>query len=256
MFLGQVVVESDNLKDWLEGKDNTPESYFINEYWKKSSRWTGLGASRATEDGLTLRVPTGKGAGPAEKRFELYWAKGPDMADSPTFIVEQRFKKFLGYYEYDFPGGVAPKYTTHLLVVDPDTAQVVLAIKNKMQNWQPQDVLDFRGRGPIQLTGRYNYQKFADSMGAPPELMTNPALLSDRTVVPEPGVRAATWFWASHNLNGITSGFEYAPATDLNFRVSREINGLNKDTGRPNAEDHRLMLYRRARAVLLVTPEL
>ena len=51
----------------------------------------------------------------------------------------------------------------------------------------------FRGRGPIQLTGRYNYQRFADSMNSR-EPIEHPDILLD----PEMGAMAACWFYARH----------------------------------------------------------
>src|SRR5262249_10825011 len=47
--------------------------------------------------------------------------------------------------------------------------------------------------GPIQLTGRYNYQSFADDAQSP-DLMTNTAMLADKVNNPLLGLRAAGFF--------------------------------------------------------------
>lgn len=53
----------------------------------------------------------------------------------------------------------------------------------------------FRGGGPLQLTGRSNWQRFADAMGMP----LDQALVWGRT--PEGGVMAAAWFWEANDIN-------------------------------------------------------
>jgi putative chitinase len=70
----------------------------------------------------------------------------------------------------------------------------------------------FAGKGLIQLTGKTNYQNFADSIDTPiddiPEyLMTF-----------EGALQSACWFWETNNLN------KWADAGDIQ-RVSRIVNG-------------------------------
>ena len=139
-----------------------------------------------------------------------------------------------------------PKYTTYLLVVDPSTNQVVLAINNHLGNWSPADAAAFRGRGPIQITGRYNYQKFADYAGLP-GLMTNPSMLAN-TAAPALGMEAAGWFWETlynHHLNEKADSFAGQSTSAFNTAVTRVINpGLL-------ALSTRLANYLRIRALLL-----
>jgi putative chitinase len=47
----------------------------------------------------------------------------------------------------------------------------------------------FRGRGPLQITGKYNYSKIGDALGLP--LADKPELLDN----PEIGAKAALWYW-------------------------------------------------------------
>ncbi|AKJ00559.1 putative chitinase [Archangium gephyra] len=79
-------------------------------------------------------------------------------------------------------------------------------------NTQPGDGVRFKGRGPIQLTGRSNYRAAGRALGI--DLENNPTRAAD----PDVGFRTAAWFWNSRNLN------TYADAG--NFReVTRRING-------------------------------
>lgn len=72
----------------------------------------------------------------------------------------------------------------------------------------------FRGRAFIGITGRENYQKYANSDWCVGNLMANPDLLSKN-----PGnQKASMWFWLTHNLN------KYADVCDIE-KCSRIING-------------------------------
>jgi len=68
------------------------------------------------------------------------------------------------------------------------------------------------GRGLIQLTGKNNYTKFADSIGIAVEMV--PALLETF----EGAVESAAWFWKTNNLN------QYADARDI-LTMTKRING-------------------------------
>lgn len=53
----------------------------------------------------------------------------------------------------------------------------------------------FRGRGPLQITGRRNYTRCGVAIGEP--LPAHPELL----LVPRVGVRAALWFWRDNDID-------------------------------------------------------
>ncbi len=57
-------------------------------------------------------------------------------------------------------------------------------------NVEPGDGVRFKGRGPIQITGRANYQGAGSFLGV--NLLKQPELLAR----PEYGTMAAAWFWA------------------------------------------------------------
>ena len=74
----------------------------------------------------------------------------------------------------------------------------------------------FRGRGPIQLTGKSNYQKFASDFFEDPEtVIDDPDLVTDD--VPT-SLYSALWFWNKNNLN------KFADASDIKG-MTKVING-------------------------------
>ena len=70
----------------------------------------------------------------------------------------------------------------------------------------------FCGRGLIQLTGRSNYQAFADSL----EISIDDA--SEYLKTFEGCVQSACWFWEANNLN------QYADSVDI-VTMTKRING-------------------------------
>ena len=82
----------------------------------------------------------------------------------------------------------------------------------RLGNTQPGDGKRYRGRGPIQLTGRANYKIAGAALALP--LEDNPDLVA----TPAVGIRVAGWFWHSKGLN--------AMADQNNFLgITRRING-------------------------------
>lgn len=74
------------------------------------------------------------------------------------------------------------------------------------------DGYKYCGRGLIQLTGRFNYQAFADSIETPIEEI--PHYLATF----EGAVQSACWFWESNNLN------QFADSGDI-LTMTKRING-------------------------------
>lgn len=98
-------------------------------------------------------------------------------------------------------------------------------------NTQRGDGRRFKGRGPIQLTGRANYVRYGKLLAL--DLVGNPATVA----LPEVGFRVAGLFWKLNGLN------ERADAQAFD-RITRRING-----GTNGAAD-RWMYYERAKIVL------
>jgi putative chitinase len=96
------------------------------------------------------------------------------------------------------------------------------------------DGFKYRGRGLIQTTGRYNYEKTAQALGI--DCLNNPDLLADLVNA----ARSAAWWWQSHNLN------RFADAGDI-IGCTKVINGGT------NGIERRTKLYQ---AALSSVPEL
>jgi putative chitinase len=84
------------------------------------------------------------------------------------------------------------------------------------------DGYKFRGRGPIQLTGKDNYTAFAASIGRP-DVLTNPDI-----VCGELAFESALWFFKKNNLFAIADkGVTDAVITQITKRVNGGTHGLD-----------------------------
>ena len=92
-------------------------------------------------------------------------------------------------------------------------ANVVYA--NRMDNGDTDsgDGWKYRGRGPIQLTGKKNYSSFAEDMDV--DVVDNPDMVSEDKEV---ALMSAIWYWNKNGLN------RYADSGDIKTMTKR-ING-------------------------------
>ncbi|MFZ5440028.1 MAG: LysM peptidoglycan-binding domain-containing protein [Myxococcota bacterium] len=103
--------------------------------------------------------------------------------------------------------------------------------RRDLGNIYPGDGVRFKGRGPIQLTGRSNYAAAGRALGL--DLINHP----EQAATPEVGFRIAQWFWNSRNLNS------YADAGNFDAITYRVNGGYNGKASRD-------AYYARARQVL------
>lgn len=113
-----------------------------------------------------------------------------------------------------FPPAVAAHYGR---AADHPADQVGIAniaYANRMGNGPAEsgDGWRFRGRGPIQLTGRDNYTRCGKAIG--PDLIGNPDLL----LLPHWGCLSAGWYWSTGNRTG-------KPLTGDIDTISKIVNG-------------------------------
>ena len=74
------------------------------------------------------------------------------------------------------------------------------------------DGVTYKGRGAIQLTGRYNYEKAGKELGE--DLVNNPLRAED----PDLAFRIAGWYWKDRDIN--------TPADKDDVKgVTRKVNG-------------------------------
>lgn len=104
-------------------------------------------------------------------------------------------------------------------------------VARRLGNTTVGDGKKFRGRGPFQLSGRFNYSAYGKKLGV--DLIADPALAAR----PDIGFRIAGLYWKDHGLN--------KKADDGDFvGITKAING-----GLTNLAD-RQKYWERAKAVL------
>jgi predicted chitinase len=75
----------------------------------------------------------------------------------------------------------------------------------------------FRGRGPMQLTGRANYLAAGVAIGL--DLIAHPDAAADPAV----GLRVACWYWVSRGCNGLADACNFEAVTHT---INGGYNGL------------------------------
>jgi putative chitinase len=133
-------------------------------------------------------------------------------------------------------GGI--RYTTEIW--GNTAAQLRYEGRKDLGNTVEGDGFRFRGRGLIQTTGRFNYEKTAAALGI--DCVNNPDILAE----PSNAARSAAWWWQSHNLN------RFADTGDI-VGCTKVINGG------ANGLEQRKKLYEAAKLALpepVVTPQL
>jgi predicted chitinase len=101
----------------------------------------------------------------------------------------------------------------------------------RLGNTQPGDGSRFKGRGPIQLTGRANYQRFGQLLGI--DLVADP----QRAASPDVAFRVAALYWANRGLNALADAGDFR---EITRRINGGFNGLAD----------RVKYYERARTIL------
>jgi predicted chitinase len=78
----------------------------------------------------------------------------------------------------------------------------------------------FKGRGPIQITGRANYRRFGDLLSI--DLVSDPA----RAAVPDVAFRIAGLFWSKKGLNELADQATADAFREMTRRINGGFNGL------------------------------
>jgi len=90
-------------------------------------------------------------------------------------------------------------------------------VATALGNTQPGDGFRYRGRGPIQITGRANYKKYGDLLGV--DLVGNPDLAAQ----PEYAFQTAGLFWKMKGLNELADVQDF---TTITKRINGGLSGL------------------------------
>jgi predicted chitinase len=90
--------------------------------------------------------------------------------------------------------------------------------RKDLGNTQPGDGKKYKGRGPIQITGRSNYTSAGAALKLP--LVDQPHIAAD----PQHAFRVSAWWWKNHGLNEISDRDDVVAATK---RINGGTNGLS-----------------------------
>lgn len=90
--------------------------------------------------------------------------------------------------------------------------------RKDLGNTQPGDGKKYKGRGPIQVTGRSNYTDAGGALKLP--LVDQPKMAAD----PPHAFRVSAWWWKAHGLNEISDTGDVTAATK---RINGGTNGLS-----------------------------
>src|SRR4051812_556569 len=96
----------------------------------------------------------------------------------------------------------------------------VTKLAQDLGNSEAGDGRRFKGRGPIQLTGRANYKRFGDLLGV--DLVAEPT----RAATPEVAFRVAGLFWSKKGLNELADTGTEDAFTEITRRINGGSNGL------------------------------
>lgn len=152
-------------------------------------------------------------------RLAQVWAR---FARNPNAVSSQRI-----------PNDLAYRYEHHPEALANYIYSSVTSVGRRLGNGDERsgDGWRFHGRGPIQITGRNNYEEYGLWMGV--DLVASPELL----LTPQIGMLSAIWYWRTHNLDVLDD--------DEDVRLeTRRING--GETGLA----HRQAIFDRALKIL------
>lgn len=89
-------------------------------------------------------------------------------------------------------------------------------------NTQPGDGPRFKGGGPIQITGRYNFRMAGQAIGV--DLEADPDLIE----TPENGCKASAWWWQQHGLSALADQNAFGTITK---KINGGFNGIDQRLG-------------------------
>jgi putative chitinase len=87
-------------------------------------------------------------------------------------------------------------------------------------NTEAGDGQRFKGRGPIQITGRANYRRFGDLLGL--DLIADPS----QAALPEVAFRIAALFWSKNGLNELADKITPEAFREITKRINGGFTGL------------------------------
>lgn len=102
----------------------------------------------------------------------------------------------------------------------------------------------YRGRGPMQITGKANYAECGKGIGF--DLVRSPFLL----IQPDPAALSAAWYWASHGCNELADAGDFDGICDVINRGHK-----TRALGDANGFSDRLKFFETAKRILAANCE-
>ena len=120
--------------------------------------------------------------------------------------------------------------------------------RKDLGNTQPGDGKRYKGRGPIQLTGRANYQRYGELLGL--DLINNPTIAA----TPQVGFRIAGQYWKLNGLNELADQGLQIVTIKRKGGQQQQVTAFDaitsKINGGFNGKEDRTKYYNRAKQVL------
>lgn len=142
-------------------------------------------------------IKTAQGAGIAGQELAAFLAQ----AAHETWNFSRMIEKSVG----------DPKFLKYEIKHNPKTAK-------KLGNVHVGDGEKYRGRGFVQLTGRYNYKTAGQALGLP--LEKEPELAAD----PNIAARIAVWFWKTRVQPNVS---DYGDIEQVTHKINPNLHGLD-----------------------------
>jgi len=133
----------------------------------------------------------------------------PDVMDEYEINTRLRIAHFLGQLAHE---------SDHFRTMREYASGAAYEGRRDLGNVRAGDGRRFRGRGPIQITGRYNYEKYGKKLGV--DLINKPELAE----TPEIVVKISVQYWTDNNLNALADKDDVKRITK---RINGGYNGLN-----------------------------
>ncbi len=159
--------------------------------------------SRLTKDQLARIMPNL----PAMKRAEYFPPLTAGM-DEFEITTDLRMAAYLAQLAHE---------SGELRYMEEIASGAAYEGRRDLGNTEPGDGVRFKGRGPLQLTGRANYEAYGDALGV--DLVNNPPRAAD----PDVAFRVAGRYWQVNQCNGFADLEDFESITR---RINGGLNGL------------------------------
>lgn len=166
----------------------------------------------------------------AGARLDAHWPYINPALEQAAINTPERIAAFLAQLAHE-----SSEYRHMEEIWGPTEAQLGYEGAERLGNVMPGDGYRYKGRGPIQITGRANYMVCGQALGL--DLIGHPELLA----LPQYGTASACWYWNSRKLSLLADRAWFKA-------ITRAING-----GYNGLSDRRLY-WDRNRALLGLAP--